>query len=101
MSDYSNYCGINSPEINDCDPNDDDEFENMITIKEKNGDDFLIELYRERLFLYDKRNKVSAMKQTAWVKISKIMTETNCEHNRTKKQKKIIVSLDNFHSWRY
>ncbi|XP_077273371.1 uncharacterized protein LOC143903554 isoform X2 [Temnothorax americanus] len=57
-----------------------DDSENVV-IAEKSGDEFLIELYRERSFLYDKRNanfKNTLMKQNAWNEISKTMIETNC-----------------------
>ncbi|XP_071652937.1 uncharacterized protein [Temnothorax longispinosus] len=83
MSDHLNYYTVDSSEIhvNDCDPNDGSEPESIITIEEKSGDELLIELYRERPFLYDKSNnnfKDSAMKQNAWSEISKIMIQTNC-----------------------
>lgn len=52
-----------------------------LKIEEKVGDDYLIDLYRERRFLYDKRDKNfkdNQMKETAWLEISKIMMEKNC-----------------------
>lgn len=48
----------------------------FIDIEVKNGDELLIELYKERPFLYDKSNisfKDLLMKQSAWIEISKIM----------------------------
>lgn len=54
--------------------------ENVI-VEERNGDDFLLELYRERSLLYDKKNsnfKNILMKENAWKEISKIMIATNC-----------------------
>lgn len=51
-----------------------------LNIDEKVGDDYLIDLYRERRFLYDKRDKNfkdNVMKETAWLEISKIMIEKN------------------------
>lgn len=55
------------------------ESENVDT-QEKIGDDYLIELYRERTFLYDKshrdfKNKI--MKENAWSEISNIMQQKN------------------------
>lgn len=58
-----------------------EEFSHEPEIEEKSGDDFLIELFRQRSYLYDKENlnfKNTAMKQNAWNEISKIMIETNC-----------------------
>lgn len=49
-----------------------------ICISEKVGDDYLIELYRERKFLYDKKDrdfKDNEMKNNAWEEISTIMTK--------------------------
>ncbi|KYQ54062.1 hypothetical protein ALC60_07031, partial [Trachymyrmex zeteki] len=46
-----------------------------IAIEEKEGDDFLIELYRERKFLYDKSHrdfKNKQIKENAWFEISTI-----------------------------
>lgn len=83
MSDHLNYCNTMvdlSNEINIEDWNNNCEFAS-VNIEEKNGDELLIELYRERSFLYDKNNgnfKDSLMKQNAWIEISKIMTQTNC-----------------------
>jgi len=79
MSDHLNYCNIiaDLPEIstdNNCEPA-------CINIEEKSGDELLIELYRERPFLYDKSNvnfKDCIMKQNAWIEISKIMIQINC-----------------------
>lgn len=53
----------------------------MLLLKKEIGDEFLIELYRERPFLYDKKNsnfKNILMKENAWKEISKIMIATNC-----------------------
>jgi len=50
-------------------------------IDEKKGENYLIALYRERYFLYDKRDKNfkdNEMKINAWSEISKIMIEKNC-----------------------
>lgn len=52
-----------------------------IVIEEKEGDDFLIELYRERIYLYDKshrdfKNKI--IKENAWV-------SGNFQYHATKK----------------
>jgi len=52
-----------------------------LKIDEKEGEDYLIDLYRERRFLYDKRDKNfknNEMKANAWSEISKIMIEKNC-----------------------
>lgn len=49
-----------------------------IHVPEKVGDDYLIELYRERRFLYDKKNrdfKDNDLKNNAWKEISLIMTK--------------------------
>ncbi|XP_029178048.1 uncharacterized protein LOC114945872 isoform X2 [Nylanderia fulva] len=49
-------------------------------IEEKEGDDFLIELYRERKYLYDKSNrdfKNKIIRGNAWVEISNIMQQKN------------------------
>lgn len=56
------------------------EKENVISIEEKDGDAFLIELYRERPFLYNKahkdfKNKI--IKDNAWNEVSKIMQNGN------------------------
>lgn len=83
-SDHINYCNINADiankvSIDDWDNDCDDPIH--INIDEKKGDELLIELYRERPFLYDKSDtnfKNSLMKQSAWTEISKIMIETNC-----------------------
>lgn len=51
-----------------------------VAIEEKEGDDFLIELYRERKFLYDKshRNfKNKQIKENTWSEISIIMQQKN------------------------
>ncbi|XP_039310142.1 uncharacterized protein LOC105207291 isoform X2 [Solenopsis invicta] len=82
MSDHSQYCQIYNDSLetstddkqDNCDPV-------FINVEEKQGDELLIELYRERVFLYDKSNanyKNFLMKENAWIEISKIMTETNC-----------------------
>ena len=82
MSDHQDYCtmlthkNIDNQDIG----NVFDDSENII-IEEKSGDDFLIELFRERSFLYDKSNpnfKDTLMKHNAWNEISKTMIETNC-----------------------
>lgn len=76
-SDHQDYCSI---AITEDIRNSSDDSENII-IEEKSGDDFLIELFRERSFLYDKSNsnfKNILMKQNAWNEISKTMIETNC-----------------------
>ncbi|KYM97066.1 hypothetical protein ALC62_12257 [Cyphomyrmex costatus] len=55
--------------------------DNDLKIDEKEGEDYLIDLYRERHFLYDKRDrnfKDNEMKANAWLEISKIMIEKNC-----------------------
>jgi len=52
-----------------------------LKIDEKKGDNYLIDLYRERRFLYDKQDKNfknNEMKANAWSEISKIMIEKNC-----------------------
>ncbi|XP_077265795.1 uncharacterized protein LOC143900158 [Temnothorax americanus] len=90
MSDHDNYCNnfiydIGWSSDDHTDHTQDigsisDDSENVV-IAEKSGDEFLIELYRERSFLYDKRNanfKNTLMKQNAWNEISKTMIETNC-----------------------
>jgi len=49
-------------------------------IEEKEGDDFLIELYRERKYLYDKSHrdfKDKQKKENAWFEISTIMQQKN------------------------
>ena len=80
MSDHQNYCSNSEFEDivyqNDISSN---ESENIN--EEKSGDEFLIALYRERPFLYDKKNrdfKDLMMRENAWNKISKTMIETNC-----------------------
>lgn len=81
MSDHSNYCNIaDSPDEISTDDYDNELV--YVNIEEKSGDELLIELYRERPFLYDKNNtnfKDCLMKQNAWVEISEIMTQTNGE----------------------
>lgn len=82
--DHINYCNINADIVNevsidDWDNDCDDPID--INIDEKKGDELLIELYRERPFLYDKSDtnfKNSLMKQSAWNEISRIIIETNC-----------------------
>lgn len=81
MSDHLNYCKMtdlsNEISIDDWDDN----CTLTHNIDEKKGDELLIELYRERPFLYDKSNasfKDCLMKENAWIEISKIMIETNC-----------------------
>lgn len=47
-----------------------------ITVEENEGDAYLIDLYRERKFLYDKREpdfKDNLKKDNAWQEISQIM----------------------------
>lgn len=83
MSDHQNYCNrfINEISISTQETEDFSDDVESIVCTEKSSDDFLIELYKERPFLYDKRNqnfKDAAMKQNAWEEISKIMIETNC-----------------------
>lgn len=51
-----------------------------ITIEEKDGDNYLIELYRERQCLYDKSHrdfKNKLIKENVWSEISTIMQEKN------------------------
>lgn len=51
-----------------------------VIIEEKEGDDYLIELYRERKHLYDKNDnnfKDKQMKENAWMEISTIMQQRN------------------------
>lgn len=53
----------------------------QILIEEKVGDNYLIDPYRKRRFLYDKRDKNfkdNQMIDNAWLEISKIMIEKNC-----------------------
>lgn len=83
MSDHQNYCNNfldeNSIDTQDIEASADDS--QSIIDAEKSGDDLLIELYRERQYLYDKKHqnyKDTLMKQNAWIEISKIMIETNC-----------------------
>ena len=50
--------------------------ETINTIEEKEGDDVLIELYKERRFLYDNSHqdfKNKQKKENAWIEISHIM----------------------------
>ncbi|XP_025155200.1 uncharacterized protein LOC112588710 [Harpegnathos saltator] len=86
MSDHEKYCITSvANEIHIEDAIEDmenlsDDVESIIDTQTSN-DDFLIELYRERPFLYDKRNsnfKDTLMKQNAWNEISKTMIQTNC-----------------------
>ncbi|KYN21990.1 hypothetical protein ALC57_05625 [Trachymyrmex cornetzi] len=83
MSDHQSYCSTNEDSNfsqNVAFPECLDDSENII-IEEKNGDKFLIALYRERSFLYDKKNvnfKDTLMKENAWNEISKTMIATNC-----------------------
>lgn len=81
MSDHESYCDyVDELNIGAEDVLEDYNSENVI-VEERNGDDFLIELYRERPFLYDKKNsnfKNILMKENAWKEISKIMIATNC-----------------------
>lgn len=88
MSDHSSYCNIItdlSEETSTTDYENINDWNNGCellhdNLEEKSGDELLIELYRERPFLYDKSNasfKDSLMKQNAWIEISKIMLQTN------------------------
>ncbi|XP_066602121.1 uncharacterized protein [Prorops nasuta] len=57
-----------------------EEDELEIFTNEKKGDELLIELFKERPYLYDKSNinfKDSIMRNNAWVEISTIMIEVN------------------------
>ncbi|XP_025262590.1 uncharacterized protein LOC105257020 isoform X1 [Camponotus floridanus] len=81
MSDHLNYCNtianLSDKISTDCNNGCESA---SIDIEEKSGDELLIELYRERPFLYDKNNtsfKDCLMKQNAWIEISKIMTQIN------------------------
>lgn len=80
MSDHESYCDyVDELNIGAEDVLEDYNSENVIV--EERNDDFLIELYRERPFLYDKKNsnfKNILMKENAWKEISKIMIATNC-----------------------
>lgn len=81
MSDHQYYCDSIANEINIGIQDTENLSDNFENDKERSGDDFLIELYRERPYLYDKRNnnfKNTLMKQNAWNEISKTMIETNC-----------------------
>ncbi|XP_077278708.1 uncharacterized protein LOC143906466 isoform X2 [Temnothorax americanus] len=55
----------------------------LLTISpEKMGDDYLIELYRERRFLYDKSHqdfRDNELKNNAWKEISSIMQSKNMD----------------------
>ncbi|KAL6266180.1 hypothetical protein P5V15_003040 [Pogonomyrmex californicus] len=107
MSDHLNYCTTTaglSDTIDTNDWNDSDESAN-INIETKNDDELLIELYRERPFLYDKSNvnfKDALMKQNTWIEISKIMIETNCgecsslrdQYNKEKKRLKLNSEVE-------
>lgn len=51
-----------------------------VTVEEKGGDDYLIELYRERRSLYDKSHrdfKNKLIKENAWCEISSVMQQKN------------------------
>lgn len=79
MFDHLNYCNITIDDGDFSTDNYDDNTEQYIDIEEKSGDELLIELYRERPFLYDKSHpsfKDCLMKQNAWTEISKTMTQT-------------------------
>ncbi|KYN15065.1 hypothetical protein ALC57_12728 [Trachymyrmex cornetzi] len=94
MSDHLKYCNISdsSVEINTEDYTD-------INIEEKKGDELLIELYRERTFLYDKSNinfKDCLMKQNAWLEISKIMTQICDMYNPSYCQKRCTTLRDQY-----
>ncbi|KYM94016.1 hypothetical protein ALC62_15373 [Cyphomyrmex costatus] len=80
MSDHQSYCSTNESSNFSENVECFDDSENII-IEEKGGDEFLIALYRERPFLYDKKNpnfKDTLMKENAWNEISKTMITTNC-----------------------
>lgn len=78
MSDHLNYCKMTADLSNEISIDDwNDNCKLAHNIDEKKGDEFLIELYRECPFLYDKSNasfKDCLMKENAWIEISKIMT---------------------------
>lgn len=81
MSDHGIYCkNYKSTEISayeEIEGNNDPE---SVIEEEKSGDEFLIELYRERPFLYDKKDrnfKNILMRENGWNEISKIMIATN------------------------
>lgn len=83
MSDHINYCNSIADLSDEISTDDCDNgcIPASVDIEEKSGDKLLIELYRERPFLYDKSNasfKDCLMKQNAWIEIFKIMTQTNC-----------------------
>lgn len=53
---------------------------NNISVPEKEGDDYLIQLHRERRFLYDKSHRDfrdNELKNNAWKEISSIMQNKN------------------------
>lgn len=80
MSDHS-YINL-AADVPDEISSDDCDKPTCVNIEEMKGDEFLIELYRERPFLYDKKNssfKDCLIKQNAWNEISKIMSVTNGE----------------------
>ncbi|XP_066596989.1 uncharacterized protein [Prorops nasuta] len=76
--DHTDYCSYYYDDNDDPDEpivsNDVVEHNNNV----KDGDELLIDLYKERSFLYDKRNrnfKDIIMKTNAWTEISRIMTD--------------------------
>ncbi|KAL0115678.1 hypothetical protein PUN28_010897 [Cardiocondyla obscurior] len=82
MSDHQDYCNNFTAVIHRDNylSSNNNEQDNII-LEERSGDEFLIELFRERSFLYDKSNKNFKnilMKENAWKEISKAMIETNC-----------------------
>ncbi|XP_011873622.1 PREDICTED: uncharacterized protein LOC105565222 isoform X2 [Vollenhovia emeryi] len=81
MSDHQDYCNSFIHGESDDTQNEIEDFpDNARSIEDKNSDDYLIELFRERSFLYDKSNpdfKNTLMKQDAWNKISHTMIASN------------------------
>lgn len=79
MSDHDNYCNYGN-EINIGAEDVVEGLNSENIVEERNGDEFLIELYRERPFLYDKKNqnfKNILIKENGWKEISKIMISIN------------------------
>lgn len=121
MSDHQNYCN-NFTYDNIKDVESFSHNSESTNVREKNGDDVLIELFKQREFLYDKNDpdfKNSTIKQKAWMEISKMMIETNCgdlytpdycqkrctslreQYNREKKKMESNRSGLNFNSRRF
>ncbi|XP_066585662.1 uncharacterized protein [Prorops nasuta] len=76
--DHQDYCNVYCP--NDFDDEDDSACNFLENNNLKRGDELLIELYKERPFLYDKKEKNfkdTIMKSNAWMEISKLMIEIN------------------------